>query len=145
MFNIQQAFNEIAQGDADAIEFLGSFYLWCHSQDDLIDRDKPVTPALAVGLNLGLLRVFSKNSFFKKNEDFLWPVILTSALSYISSEDFKKRDDVLDRITSQVLKSEYCNVFFAVAFCVAGFDHALAMSGKYRDYSFDDEPVNKGE
>jgi hypothetical protein len=141
MFHVQNAFEEISRGDKSACELLGSFYLWVHNQDDLIDKDKDVKPCEAVGFNIQILRAFAKNTFFQAHQDFLWPVILTSALSYIASEDRKGDADVVNRITAQVLKSEYMNVFFAIAFCVAGWDHALAMSRKYRDYSFDVEVV----
>jgi hypothetical protein len=140
-FDPKLAIVDITRGDKSAAELLTAFYLWTHSQDDLIDRDHAPDVANAVGFNLQMLRAFGKNEFFQKHQDFLWPVILTSALAYINSEERKKSPDVLERITAQVLKSEYVNVFFAVALVVdgGGFDHALAMTRKYRIYSFDDE------
>ena len=133
------AFREMARNDEAAFSFLSTFYLWVQSQDDLIDRDKPVDVKHAIGFNLGLLDTFAANPFFQKHRAFLMPVIIVSALAYIASEDFKRKTEVLDRITAQVLKSQYLDVFLAVCYCVGGFDHAVAMSAKYRDYSFDDE------
>jgi hypothetical protein len=49
----------------------------------------------------------------------------------------------MERITAQVLKSEYLNVFLTVAALIGGFDHAAQMSDKYRLYSFDDEPAKE--
>jgi hypothetical protein len=141
-FQPQRAFEEIAKGDAGALEFLSAFYLWAHDQDDGIDRDKPAKADFSVWVQTNLFFVLAKNEFFAKHKDFLLPVIMTSALAYIASEDRKNLPDVLDRMTAQVLKSEYVNVFLAAAFCVGGWDHALQMSRKYRDYSFDSEPVN---
>lgn len=139
MFHIPTAFNEISGGDKDAIELLNALYLFFHKQDDLIDRDKPVEVEHSIGCDLQVLRAFGKNPLFQKHQDFLWPLIMTSALAYAASEDLKKRPDVIDRITSQVLKSQYVDIFFGIAFCVGGFPHALAMSKKYRDYHFDNE------
>jgi hypothetical protein len=141
MFQPKTAFEEIARGDLDAYEFLAALFLWVHKEDDLIDRDKPVTPDVIIGLDLKLFQVLMSNPFLQKHKAFLWPIIVTSFISYVASEDMKNREDVLDRISAQVLKSEYINVFFGVAFLVGGYEHALAMSRKYRDYDFDKEPV----
>lgn len=133
-----QAFKEIARGDEDAERFCGDFYLWCHKKDDLVDKDKPVSVEMSVSFDLRLFGAFADNSFFQRHRERLWPVIQTSALAYIASERMKNSPDVLERITAQILKSEYMNVFFVVALILGGFDHALAMQ-KFREYSFDDE------
>lgn len=142
MFQVQAAFEDIARGDKSAVEFLSAFYLWVHDFDDLVDRDKEVPTSFSVGVSLQLMHTFSKNSFFQKHQDFLMPVILVGALAYVVSEDKRQSADVLERITAQVLKSQYADVFVAVAFVIGGFDHALAMKRKYHEYSFDKEPVN---
>ena len=131
----------MSRGDADAHEFLRAFFIWAHTQDDLIDRDKDLSPAAAVWPQAHLMFVLADNPFFQRHKAFLLPVILTSALAFMASEARKNSPEVLERITAQVLKSEYLNVFLAAAFCVGGWDHAAAMSAKYRDYSFDVEPV----
>ena len=110
MLNVQKAFEEISRGDTAAQEFLGAFYLWVHKQDDLIDRDKPVSVDAHVGFDLQVLRSFSKNGFFQRHQDYIWPILMTSALAYVASEDFKQKPDVLERITAQVLKSQYMDV-----------------------------------
>ena len=139
-FNVKTAFKETARGNEAAEEFLHVFYQWVQTQDDLVDRDQPVAVDQMTRLNLGLMFVFAKNPFFQQHKDFLLPVIMTSALAYISSEDLKKKPEVLERITAQVLKSEYMNVVFAAAYCTGGFTHALEMNRRYRGYSFDYEP-----
>lgn len=139
MDNVQAAFVEISKGDQGALDFLSAFYLWAHNQDDLIDQDKKVPVSYTVGTNLQLIHTFAKNPFFQKHQDFLMPVILVGLLAYVVSEDKRQSADVLERITAQVLKSQYADVFVATAFLVGGFDHALAMKRKYHDYDFDDE------
>lgn len=143
-FNPNNAFAEMAGGDLDAQEFLRTFYVWAHTLDDLIDRDQPVGVDLAVWSQANLILVLGKNAFFRRHQDFLLPVIVTSALAFIASERRKNDKNVLERITAQVLKSEYLNVFLAVCYCIGGWDHALAMDAKYREYSFDAEPVKVG-
>ena len=132
-----QAFKEIARGNVDAEKFMGAFYCWVHMRDDLVDKDKVVPAETVVGFDLQLLNTFARNPFFQKHQDFLWPVIHMSALAWIASEDYSKNPDVIEQFGSQILKSQYMDVFFAVAFCIGGFDHAVAMSRAYRDYHFD--------
>jgi hypothetical protein len=136
-----EAFKEISKGDAAAEDFMRRFYCWVHMRDDLIDKDKVVAPDVAAGFDLTLLHAFAQNSFFQKNQDYLWPVLMTSALAWVASEDRQQSQDVLERIIAQILKSEYVNVFFAVAFLVGGWDHAVKMSRQFREYAFDNELV----
>jgi hypothetical protein len=137
-----EAFKEIARGDVSATQFMGALYCWFHKQDDLYDQDKEVSAEVAAGFDLGLLHAISKNEFFQKNQDYLWPVITMGALAWVASEERAHSADVLERITAQVLKSQYQDIFYAVAFCIGKFDHAVAMSRKYRDYNFDVESAS---
>ena len=140
-FQPNAAFAEMARGDQGALEFLRAFYLYAHNLDDLIDQDKKPAAAFSIWSHMALLAEVAANPFFQKHRDFLLPVVWMSALAFVASEDRKNGADVLERITAQVLKSEYVNVFLAVCFCIGGFEHALAMSRKYREYHFDAEPV----
>jgi hypothetical protein len=133
------AFKDIARGDRNAEEFMGALYIWFHKQDDLIDRDKAVPADVTAGFDFHILSTFAGNLFFQTHKDFLLPVLMVGALAWVASEDRRTSEDVLERITGQVLKSQYGDIFFTVAFLRGGFDHAVAMSRRYREYSFDDE------
>jgi hypothetical protein len=139
MWTPEEAFRDITRGDEDAYKFLEAFYLFVHKHDDLCDRDKPVKAEETVWFNLNLFIQFTTNKFYLAHHQFLLPILIMSGLAWVSSEDYKKRPDVLDRITAQVLKSEYVNIMLAVAFLKGGFEHSLAMARKYREYAFDDE------
>ena len=134
-----EAFKDIARGDATAEEFLSVLYCWVHMRDDLIDKDKAVAPETAAGLDFRILLTFAQNPFFQKHQDFLLPVLMVGALAWVASEDRKNSPEVLARIEGQVLKSQYVDVFLAVAFLAGGWEHAVQMSRKYREYSFDNE------
>lgn len=142
-FNPEQAFEEMARGDAGAREFMRAFYIFVHTQDDLYDRDKALTPEAAAWPGLNLMFTFAQNQFFVKNSGFLLPIILTSFLSWVASEDRRQSVDALARIEAQVLKGSYSDVFWAVAFLVGGIEHALAMSRKYREVHYDVESPAK--
>ena len=143
-FKPEAAFLEIAHGDTGAREFMRAFYIFVHTQDDLYDRDKALTPEAAAWPSLHLMFTFAQNPFFLKHSGFLLPIILTSFLSWVASEDRHQSPDALARIEAQVWKGSYSDVFFGVAFLVGGIDHALAMSRKYREVHYDVESPVKG-
>jgi hypothetical protein len=141
MFDIEKAFREIAKGDKEAYEFCEAFYGWVQTLDDLIDQDQPITAEKATVMNVGLIYTLAKNKFFAAHQETLLPIILVSSVAYIDSERFKTHEHVLDRIASQVLKSQYADVFYYVAFLRGGMGHMLAMTKQYREFSYDPVPA----
>jgi len=135
--DVFEALKEISNGNEDAHRFMRAFYLWVQTQDDLFDRDKPVTAANLVSTNLNLLFEVGQNTFFQANRNVFLPVIVSSSLAWVASEEFVKREAPLDKLASQVIKSQYQDVFFQVALLVGGIDHCLAIQSKYRSYYFD--------
>ena len=140
-FDVGAAFRDIAKGNQDALKFLSAFYWWVHAQDDKVDGEGSLMALIEAQLRL--LQVVSTNEFYLANRDKIFPVIQTSLLSYMASERLKNAPDIVDRVTAQILKSEYMNVFFAVALMTGGFAHAAEMNRKYRIYDFDAEPVKE--
>jgi len=83
-------------------------------------------------VNVNMLFALARNPFFARHKAWLLPVILTSTVAYMQSNDWTKKEGVLDRIASEILKSQYQDVFWNVAYLVGGFDHQMAMADKYR-------------
>lgn len=135
------ALREISKGNEDAFSCLNTIFTWWHALDDLVDNDKPVPLAATIGAFLQFIEVISSNKFFQANKTTLMPLIRSGALAYLASEKFRKSESPLLRIGSQILKSQYVDLFFEVAFIVGGIDHAIAMSDKYREYDFDPVPA----
>lgn len=140
MFDPKIAFKEIALGNQAAEDFMVGFYQWIHTLDDLIDRDRPILLETVHSNHLGLIVSVSANEFFLKYRDSLLPVIVMSALAHQESERLRNAENVLDRVASQVIKSQYQDVFYLVAFLVGGYAHASAMSRKFREYCYDPTP-----
>jgi len=138
--NVFEALKEIANGNEQAHSFMRAFYIWVQTQDDLFDKDKPVTAANLATTNMNLLLEVSNNPFYRENSNVLLPVLMSASLAWVASEDFAKREGPLDRLSSQVIKSQYQDVFFQVALLVGGIDHCLAMQAKFRSYYFDQTP-----
>lgn len=130
-------FRDITKGDKDAFDFCNAFFRWVHCLDDLVDKDKEV-PATAVSfLFFSLCSVLATNPFFQRYREPLLATMLLASQAWADSEEWKKREDVLHRIASQVLKSQYQDVFLHVAAICGGQTHMQEMAAKYRDYNFD--------
>lgn len=132
-----EALKDISNGNEDAHRFMRAFYIWVQIQDDLFDKDHEVKASQLASSNLNLLIEVSNNPFYRENSNVFLPVIASASLAWVASEEFAKRDGALDRLSSQVIKSQYQDVFFQVAMLVGGIDHCLAMQSKYRSYYFD--------
>lgn len=122
-----EALKDISNGNEDAHRFMRAFYIWVQIQDDLFDKDHEVKASQLASSNLNLLIEVSNNPFYRENSNVFLPVIASASLAWVASEEFAKRDGALDRLSSQVIKSQYQDVFFQVAMLVGGIDHCLAM------------------
>lgn len=131
-------FTEIARGDAGAFDLLVTLLKWFHVHDDMLDGERSKYPLaeISVMMLLDLMDMLSSNPFWQKHRSALRSVVRISAISYLDSERLKKSDNLQDKLCAEVLKSEYQNIFWAVADCVGGFEHARAMSAKHRAYYF---------
>lgn len=134
---ISPATKEICAGDSDAEKFAHSFLTFCRLLDDVIDGDSEWHPEDVVKANLDFIEALASNAFFERHKSFLLPLILTSARCWGDSIEWLKRPDIRERCAANVLAAEYHNVLFAVAYCVAGFDHYSAMTLKFRDFHYD--------
>lgn len=127
---------EISNGDENAAHFCGSLHSFAHLIDDLYDKDHTPAPNDVAWVLAGFIEDVASNPFFQKNAPVLLTGIRSALLSWASSEQFKAREDVRDKLAAEVLKSGYQDVFFLVAGLTGGMSHALKMSEKWRGYDF---------
>jgi len=136
MFDVKVAIQEMAQGNAAAEEFCAILFHFIHMQDDLFDKDKPVTALELARMNYYLISMLAFNQFFHQHKEKILPVILTSSMAWAASEAIVGTGTI-EHITAQVLKSQYQDIFYLTAFLVGGQAHLETMSSKYREYNFD--------
>lgn len=134
--HVVQSFTEIANGNDDAAHFCASVHAFAHLIDDLYDKDHTPKPEDVAWVLAGFITDIAENPFFQAHRAQLLAAIRSSLLSWVSSEQFKAREDVRDKLAAEVLKSGYQDVFFVVADLVGGMNHALVMSTKWRGYDF---------
>lgn len=130
-------FRDITKGDQHAFDFCNAFFRWVHCLDDLVDKDKDVPPGAVSFLFFSLIQTVACNPFFQQHKTELLSTMLLASQAWADSEEWKKRENVLHKIASQVLKSQYQDVFIHVAALCGGQIHMQEMSQKYRDYNFD--------
>jgi hypothetical protein len=137
-FDFPKVFTEVCQGNQDAVEFCLTFLEWVHLVDDFIDQDKPLNdPELVMRVNLRLAVVAATNPFFQRYKAQLLPVMVAGVKAYADSLEWMGRKNAQDRQASEVLKSNYQEVFWYVAFLIGGWGHMDATTKKFRHYNYD--------
>jgi hypothetical protein len=134
--DLEQAFQDISAGNADAYTFCRSAFEFFHLIDDLVDRDKPVAPNDLVICLLKFIDVLTRNEFYQSHRDDLFAFIYSSAMAYAASLRLAQDEDIQRKVASEVLKSQYQDLFFRVAFWTGGSRHAIDMDAKHRGYCF---------
>lgn len=128
---------EVCQGQESAAVFCLAFFRWVHWLDDLADQDVVWTVEEALRLNLEALACFSHNEFFQQHRDVLLSFIKQAALAWADSNDLARSPVVRDRLTADIMKSDYHRVFWQVALICGGVEHAEAMTAKFRSFNYD--------
>lgn len=134
--DIETAFQEICAGNVHAYELCRSVFEFFHLVDDLVDHDKPLQPNDIV---LGLLKfidVIGGNEFYQAHRADLFASIYAAAMAYAASLRMANDADVQRRVAAEVLKSQYQDLFFRVAFWVGGSRHSIECDTKFRGYCF---------
>lgn len=135
MSTIEEIISDVCNGDSHAVGFCTVIYHWLHAIDDLYDRDKEITPEAWMNVNLGVMDQCHNNPFFKKHYVSLFPLIKAAFQAYASSERMRKAGEVRELVIAEVLKSQYQDIFYHVAFLCGGMEHQTKMEQKHRNYN----------
>lgn len=133
---IEACFKEIAAGNQDAFDLCRSAFEFFHLFDDLVDRDQPIDANETVLCLLKFIETLTRNEFYQKHRDDLFATLTAGALAYAASLRQATDQNVQRRLASEVLKSQYQDLFFRVAFWTGGSRHSIEMDTKYRGYCF---------
>lgn len=136
MTNVVDVMREICAGNNDATTFCVTLWSFVHTLDDLVDQDPAPTPETVICNVLAFLETLTFNPFFLENRYVLIGSIRQAAFQWVASEAWMRREPVRDKIIGEILKSGYQDTVFLAASLVGGFDHAMRMQEKFRDYEF---------
>lgn len=128
---------ELVRGNTDAAAFLGSFFDWVHFLDDVVDGEADRDPKAVCEINLTFLLTVTQNPFYLAHSAKLMPLIVQGALAWIDSHLWHTDLDDRKRVTSDVLKGYYHEVFWHAAFICGGWDHAVRMTAKHRAFDYE--------
>ena len=130
----------LCRGNLDAARFCEAFHDFCHTLDDLLDRDNPegIQRDRVVRVMLTAVLEFSMNAFFQANRAGLLSLISQSFIAWGDSMDWQDSGDARKIRDADVIKGLYHEVFFHVALLCGGYDHARAVTRATREY--DHEP-----
>jgi hypothetical protein len=111
---------DAVRGNRDAAAFVADWFEVCHFWDDMIDRDKPVTPDF---INLSMWRLLvamPRNRFYRAHMDEFQPVISNAIINWhmANAMEAERRPD--DMAPAFILRSSYVDVVVTAANIIGG-------------------------
>jgi hypothetical protein len=113
------------RGRQDAVDLVLMIREVSHTWDDLIDKDKPVTPEqIHRAFWISLIGI-KTNAFFCEHEDVLLPILETGILNYVASVDLE-RTPGHSRHLAHTARYAVGDVVLIMARLIGGLDWAMA-------------------
>lgn len=81
------------KGDQQVVDMFETIRVIAHTWDDLVDKDVEVTPEAVNQMMEMALVTLPLNPFFQANSSLLYPVLITSVVSYITSTKLERKGD----------------------------------------------------
>ena len=123
-----------ANGNLDALHFLGTWNAYCHAVDDLVD--KPETSAESKVQTFVLANIVYSTKFYQSHAAELQiPVILLSN-AYADSVDWCNAPEHTKRQAADILRFSGNEMILAVAFICGGWQLVRKLSPQLRVVSF---------
>lgn len=129
--------NELTKGNVYAANFIVAYVAFCHLIDDLWDKDKEVTDKRMVTELMLFLEQIVMNPWVREHIQNIWPLIVAGANSWLDSNKWQQAEDSRKRMASDVIKGQYHEVIWFVAFLCGGFQHQQEITSRFRDYDYD--------
>ena len=127
---------EVTKGNEAASKFLLSYLSLVHMFDDAYDKDEPVPDERMVKVMIWWSEELLFNPWVKENVDAIWSQVLTGWNAWLDSNQWAQCPNP-KLFASDVIKSNYQELVFLVAYLCGGREHMRAMSQKYREYNFE--------
>lgn len=127
---------EVAKDVPAATQFLLSYLSFVHVLDDVYDKDKPVSDERLVRVMIWWSEELLFNPWVRDNAVALWTTVVLGWNSWLDANQWAKQPNP-KFFASDVIKSNYQETVFLVAYLCGGREHMRAMSQKYREYNFE--------
>lgn len=144
--NRDEILTAAANGNASALEFLRVFARRAHWVDDVVDGDgkgdirdplrgRPFADSMAA-YECEWLLTLSGNPFFLAHRAQLVPAMVLALNAWVDSNRSQGTGD-RDQVVRDVVKGQWHEVVWLVAWLTGGWTTMREVSGKYRDYDFE--------
>jgi len=139
-------YERLCNGNKSAAAFCKTYIEDCHTTDDIVDGDKDLTDERLVAVRLDMTLKLSGNEFWQEHWRSLFPIFVGACAAYLDANRFsrgliakyaKPDEALLYRRAAEVLKSQYGEVLWHVAFICGGWTHMRDLQKEYRVFGFD--------
>lgn len=120
------AFGEWFGGDAAAVALCMDLLAVAHTWDDLVDGDKPVSPAEVNAVFKRMLIDIPCNPFYRAFQDQLTPLLMNVFLQWQAANAFEAEKAELPK--AYMLRAGVYQIFAYVAWLIGGDEHARLVS-----------------
>ena len=123
---------KITCGNRDASVFLWRFWCFMHAFDDLVDKDKPVSPEEAVRELVLFLNEISFNPFYAANKASLFSFIAMVGNRAITGDQWRESGNEQQKAASPAVRCGDLDLYAHIAFLCGGWDHMRNLDPEIR-------------
>jgi hypothetical protein len=136
-YSIKSDFLRLTNNNEKAWGFVQLFAERSHDIDDMIDLGKVESDEKLIEAELKWMLELSSNPFYQAHSSFLMPIIIVSCSAWLDANRWEQSEDEVKRVHSDVLKSHYHEVIFAVVYLCGGWNAMREFSKLHRQYQQD--------
>lgn len=118
------------KGNQEALDLYNATALIAEMWDNLIDKDKEVSDEDVHKLMNAALIGLPLNPFFLKHNATFYPLLITSAASYVASTKLEKSSDPLEVEHAHMLRFSIYMMPLLAAILAGGLEHGIEMMVK---------------
>jgi len=115
-------------GHEPAVRFFLLLRDTLHFWDDLIDRDRVITPEhINISMFNALIELPS-NPFYRQFQDQLQPVLVNAFANWHAANKFESEQNLKNLEVAFVIRSDYANILIQCAYIVGGYEWMTKMT-----------------
>jgi hypothetical protein len=124
----QLLLHQAVHGHPDAAAFLITLIEILHAWDDLIDRDKPVSPEMINWAFWRALVELPRNCFYQEHFHDLNPILGMAIQNWHAANLMESTESEADKEISFILRSAYADIVIQAAYLVGGYEWSRQVS-----------------
>lgn len=135
--SIKPDFMRLTGNNQSAWDFVDVFARRSHLIDDIIDGDADVSDEEIIKSEIEWMATLSRNPFYMAHSNYLMPLIISGATSWLDANEWEQSEDPVKRTHSDVIKSTYHEVIFGVVYLCGGWNALREFTQLHREYQKD--------